>query len=92
MCDILPALTSGGAVGYNRIMAACAAVGAACTFTCAEMSDGEHPPSYRCGPEAGGCTRQLASPISPRISLSSLAPSLSSVLPSPLLSSLLSLT
>jgi hypothetical protein len=52
--------TSGGGGGvpaYDRIMAACAAVGAAVTFTCAEMNDGEHTPAHMCGPE--GLLRQV---------------------------------
>ncbi len=37
--------------GYDRIMQMCKATGASVTFTCAEMSDGEHDPRFACGPE-----------------------------------------
>ena len=47
----------GGVPGYDRIMSACKAVGAAVTFTCAEMNDGEHTPFHMCGPE--GLLRQV---------------------------------
>lgn len=43
--------------GYDSIMAMCKEVGASVTFTCAEMSDGEHTPFHMCGPE--GLLRQV---------------------------------
>ena len=46
-----------GVPGYDGIMAMCRRRGVGVTFTCAEMSDGEHPPEMRCGPE--GLLRQV---------------------------------
>jgi hypothetical protein len=43
--------------GYDGVMAMCRRHGVGVTFTCAEMSDGEHPPEMRCGPE--GLLRQV---------------------------------
>ena len=46
-----------GVPGYDGVMAMCRRRGVGVTFTCAEMSDGEHPPEMRCGPE--GLLRQV---------------------------------
>ena len=43
--------------GYDRVMAVAKSAGASVTFTCAEMSDREHDPEHRCGPE--GLMRQV---------------------------------
>jgi beta-amylase len=48
-----------GSTGYDRIMAVAKNAGASVTFTCAEMSDREHDPQNRCGPE--GLMRQVVS-------------------------------
>ena len=43
--------------GYDRVMAVAKSAGASVTFTCAEMSDREHDPEHKCGPE--GLMRQV---------------------------------
>ena len=43
--------------GYDRVMAVAKSCGASVTFTCAEMSDREHDPEHKCGPE--GLMRQV---------------------------------